>query len=130
MKIQTTSPAALSAMNRLAAHPLPTVDALYERLLRLRISLGLAFLDDLVHDPRTTSVEKYQEILLLEDALEGFVSFQQDLSEQVHPAEEARFHNPGVSLPTNNHEFPCRQCRKAAALLPATVILPAIQVAA
>lgn len=130
MKIQTTSPAALSAMNNLAAHPLPTVDALYGRLLRLRIILGHAFLDDLVHDPNSTSVRGYQEILLLEDALEGFVNFQRDLSEQVQPAEEARFHNPGVSLPTNNDAFPCRQCRKATALLPANVILPAIQVAA
>lgn len=52
---------------------------------------------------------------LLEDKLEGHPRYRRDRDLLVHPAEERRFHVPGLTQPADGFARPCLLCRAEAA---------------
>ena len=85
-----------------------------QHLLQLRINKGCRVIDALCH-AETNLARLHAESNLLDDSLEGYPRYRRDRELLVHPAEERRFHVPGLNQPADGFAHPCLLCRAEAA---------------
>ncbi|MDB5478852.1 MAG: hypothetical protein JWM96_1347 [Alphaproteobacteria bacterium] len=92
----------------------PSASAVYEQAMRERIALGRLYMDYLCHG-RTAAPQAillFRRLLHLDTLLGADERYDQDHLEIVTVREDARFHRPPRTVPSDHDVQPCGLCRK------------------